>query len=59
MFRHKYLQNTYVIYYRDTKGEKIDGIIYKSSLKGATSDNIVLFYNTKSSANVLDLINIT
>jgi len=45
--------------YRDTKGEKIDGIIYKSSLKWATGSNIVLFYDTKSSANVLDLIDIT
>lgn len=45
--------------YRDAKGEKIDGIIYKSSPKGATSSNIVLFCNQKLSASILELVNIT
>lgn len=33
----------------------IDGVMYKSSLKGATSNNIVLFYNQNSSAEILEL----
>lgn len=45
--------------YQDAKGEKIDGIIYKSSLKKATSSNIVLFYNSKASTNILELVDIT
>lgn len=45
--------------YRSANGEKIDGIIYESSLKGATRSNIVLFYNQKASADILELIDIT
>lgn len=45
--------------YRDAKGEKIDGVIYGSSLNGATSSNIVLFYNQRTSVEILDLIDIT
>lgn len=45
--------------YRGKGGEKIDGIIYKSSLSGATNSNIVLFYNQRMSADILELINIT
>lgn len=45
--------------YRDVKGEKIDGVIYKSSLREATSSNIVLFYNQRTSADILDLVSIT
>ena len=45
--------------YRNTKKEKIDGLIYGSSLKKATSSNIVLFYNQRTSADILELIDIT
>lgn len=45
--------------YRDIKGSKIDGVKYRSSLHGATSNNIVLFYNQKTSVEILDLIDIT
>jgi hypothetical protein len=45
--------------YRGIKGEKIYGVIYGSSLYGATSSNIVLFYNQRTSADILDLIDIT
>jgi len=34
---------------------KVDGIIFKSSLKDVTGNNIVLFYDQKSSAKVLQL----
>lgn len=37
--------------------KKIDGIIYNSSLDGA-NNNIVLFYDQKSSSNVLELVEI-
>jgi len=42
--------------YQSTKNEKIDGLIYKSSLKEATSNNIVLFYNQCGSAEILELV---
>lgn len=44
--------------YQSVDDRKIDGIIYKSSLKGATSKNIVLFYNQYRSERVLELINL-
>ena len=44
--------------YRGTNGEKIDGVIYESSLSEASSSNVVLFYNKKQSADILELINI-
>lgn len=44
--------------YRGTKGAKIDGVIYGSSLSGAISSNIVLFYNQKASTDILELVNI-
>ena len=46
----------YIRYCCRHKGKKIDGIIYKSS-KGVMSKNIVLFYDQKDSANVLELKN--
>ncbi|MEG1615929.1 MAG: HEPN-associated N-terminal domain-containing protein [Bacteroidales bacterium] len=45
--------------YRGTEGEKIDGIIYKSSLSGTSSSNVVVFYNKKTSADILELINLS
>lgn len=44
--------------HRLPNGKKIDGIIYKSSLK-STDNNIVLFYNQRSSSDVLELVEIT
>ena len=44
--------------HRLPNGRKIDGIIYKSSLK-STDNNIVLFYNQRSSSDVLELVEIT
>ena len=38
-------------------GRKLDGIIYKSSLKSG-NNNIVLFYNQRSSSNVLEIVEI-
>jgi len=38
---------------------KVDGIIFKSSLKEVTGNNIVLFYDQESSLNILNLIHIT
>jgi len=42
--------------YRSPKDNRIDGLIYKSSLKGATSSNIVLFCNQRRSSEILELI---
>jgi hypothetical protein len=42
--------------YQLTDKNKIDGFIYKSSLEGATSSNIVLFYNQRRSVEILELI---
>lgn len=41
---------------RAKDGSHFDGIIYKSSLVG--TDNIVLFYDDKTSANILELISV-
>lgn len=41
---------------RSKDGSHFDGIIYKSSLVG--TDNIVLFYDDKTSANILELISV-
>ena len=45
--------------YRGIKRERIDGIIYRSSLRGVTGSNIVLFFNQRTSVDVLELIDIT
>lgn len=39
-------------------GLKVDGIIFKSSLKEVSGNNIVLFYDQKSSIEVLQLVEI-
>lgn len=41
--------------YRCEDGKKLDGIIFKSSIAGSTSNNIVLFYDQKQSEEILDL----
>ncbi|MDD4226612.1 MAG: HEPN-associated N-terminal domain-containing protein [Mariniphaga sp.] len=48
----EYLRHVYQL----ANNDRIDGLIYKSSLKGATSSNIVLFYNQRRSAEILELI---
>lgn len=45
--------------YQSTDGKKIDGVIYRSSLKGVTGKNIVLFYNQRRSTEAFELINLT
>ena len=44
--------------YQSTDERKIDGVIYKSSIKGA-GKNIVLFYNQRRSAEVLELVDLS
>ncbi len=41
--------------YQPANNGTIDGVMYKSSLNGASSNNIALFYNQNSSAEVLEL----
>ncbi len=42
--------------YQPADNSKIDGLIFKSSLRRATSNNIVLFYNQRRSKEVLELL---